>query len=97
MLSLRATAASFTTNIHLEHFLRLDCDSMGFVRRPVGGPWLQQNKNFPLSQSGGCGSLNHISTPVIGSNSPKDEGKKRCKPGGKFMSKSSKKAVFESG
>lgn len=35
--------------------------------------------------------------PVIGSNSSKVGGKKRCKAGGRFMSKSSKKAVFESG
>lgn len=87
----------FSTHIHLEHFLRLDDASMGFVRRPVGGPWLQQNENLPSSQSGGCGSLNQINIPVRGSNSSKFGGKKRCKTGGKFMSKSSKKAVFESG
>ena len=88
---------AFNTNIHLEHFLRLDSASTWFVREPVGGPWLQQNANLPSSHLGCCGSLNHIITPVIGSNSSKFGGKKRCKTWGRLKSKSSKKAVFESG
>lgn len=94
VLNLRAEGISFAKNIHREHFLRLDFASTGFVRRPVGGPWLQQYANLPSSQSGRSGSLSHIRKPVIGSNSSKVGGKKRCKTGGKVMSKSSKKAVF---
>lgn len=95
--TLRSEGISFNTYIHLEHFLRLDSAPTWFVRGPVGGPWLQQNGNLPSSHLGCCGSLNHIITPVIGSYSSKVGGKKRCKAGGRTMSKSSEEIVFESG